>query len=89
MERANSRAAAINADRLRAAKPGNDSKGREKKRRRKNDRLPQMEKGEGRDRVASHGGGGLLEELQGLGSSESHSRKGSNGSFYRLEHGRQ
>lgn len=58
MERANSRAAAINADRLRAAKPGNDSKGREKKRRRKNDRLPQMEKGEGRDRVASHGGGG-------------------------------
>lgn len=31
MERANSRAAAINADRLRAAKPGNDSKGREKK----------------------------------------------------------
>lgn len=57
MERANSRAAAINADRLRAAKPGNDSKGREKKRRRKNDRLPQMEKGEGRDRVASHGGG--------------------------------
>lgn len=27
-----------------------------KKRRGKNDRLPQMEKGEGRDRVASHGG---------------------------------
>lgn len=89
MERANSRAAAINADRLRAAKPGNDSKGRGKKKRRgKNDRLPQMEKGEGRDRVASHRAG-LLEELQGLGSSESHSRRGSNGSFYRLEHGRQ
>lgn len=89
MERANSRAAAINADRLRAAKPGNDSKGREKK------------KGEGkmtdchrwRKERGETGwlvmGGGLLEELQGLGSSESHSRRGSNGSFYRLEHGRQ
>lgn len=50
-------AAAVNGDRLLAAKPKNDSEGikkKKKKRRGKNDRLPQMEKGEGRDRVASH-----------------------------------
>lgn len=80
---------AVSGERLLATNADNDSEGREK-RKGKNDRLTQMEKGEGRDRAATDRRGcrGSCRDT----ASPSHTREvGATGtaSFYRLLNSRQ